>query len=52
VSGIFRANRKKTFSIKRENEADKLMDNYIQKRFENMRDKTGTGKLSILSGNA
>ena len=36
--GVFKVNRKKTFSMKRENDADKLLDQYLQNKYDNMKD--------------
>lgn len=50
ATGIFRGNnRKKAFSVKRggDSEADKQLDDYLQKRYDYLKDKVNTGKLSL-----
>jgi hypothetical protein len=44
VSSAFRGNRKKTFSLKRENEADKYLDDYLKRRYDYLKDQVITSQ--------
>ena len=51
ATGIFRGNRKKAFSVKRDTDADKQLDDYLQKRYDYLKDKVSTGKNSLVNQN-